>query len=82
MYKGTQPQKKNETLPFLTTWVYGPIGYYAKQNKSDRERWITCDFTHLWNLKNKINEQKNKIETDSYTQRTNLWLPEGIELEE
>ena len=44
----------------------GPWGYYAKWNKSDEERQILCDFTHMWNIKNKTktNEQtkgnKNK----------------------
>ena len=33
--------------------------YYAKWNKSDRERNIPYDFTYMWNLKKKklINEQ-------------------------
>ena len=35
----------------------GPRGYYAKWNKSDKERQIPYDFTHMWNLKNKINKQ-------------------------
>ena len=30
----------------------GPKGYYAKWNKSDRERQILYDFTYMWNLKN------------------------------
>ena len=33
----------------------GPWGYYAKWNKSDRERQIPYDFTYMWNLKNKTN---------------------------
>lgn len=28
----------------------GPGDYYAKQNKSARERQIPYDFTHMWNL--------------------------------
>lgn len=35
----------------------GPRGYYAKWNESDRERQIPYDFTYMWNLKNKTNEQ-------------------------
>ena len=35
----------------------GPRGYYAKLNKSVRER--QNDFTYMWNLKN-INKQKQK----------------------
>ena len=48
---------KNEILPFVTTWM-GPWEYYAKWNKSDRERQILYDLTDMWNLKK---EKKNKI---------------------
>ena len=48
--------KKNEILPFVHN-MDGPRGYYAKWNKSDRERQILYDFTYMWNLKNKTNEQ-------------------------
>ena len=37
----------------------GPGEHYAKWNKSIRERQLPYDFTHMCNLKNKINEQKN-----------------------
>ena len=33
----------------------------------------------MWNLKNYTNEFIYKIETDSQTQKTNLWLPKGRE---
>ena len=32
--------------------------YYAMQNKSVREKLITYDFTHVWNLRNKIDEHR------------------------
>ena len=35
----------------------GTRGYYAKWNKSDRERQIPYDFTYMWNLKEKVNGQ-------------------------
>ena len=31
----------------------GSRGYYAKQNKSDRERQILHDLIYVWNLWNK-----------------------------
>ena len=31
----------------------------------------------MWSIKNDINELIYKIETDSKTQKTNLWLPKG-----
>ena len=38
----------------------GPRGYNAKWNKSDRERQISYDFTHMWDLRNKTNKQTKK----------------------
>lgn len=37
-----------------------PRGYYAKLKKSDREIQRPHDFTYVWNLKNKVNEQTKK----------------------
>ena len=34
--------------------------YCAKRNKSARERHTACDFTHMWNLRNKTKEQSEK----------------------
>ena len=31
--------------------------YYAKQSKSVRERQIPYDFIHMWNFRNKTDEQ-------------------------
>ena len=45
----------------------GIWGYYAKSNKSDRERQTLYDFTYMWNLKNKTN----------ITKQRKKWLPEG-----
>ena len=36
--------------------VDGARAYYAKQNKSVRERQILYDFTHMWDLRNKTDE--------------------------
>ena len=38
----------------------GAREYYVKQNKSARERQIPDDFTYLWNLRNKTNEQRKR----------------------
>ena len=43
----------------------GLKGYYAKWNKSDRERQIPCDSIHKWNPKNKTKQMnKQKAESD------------------
>ena len=45
---------------------------------SDTEREISYNITYMWNLKkNDTNELIYKIEIDSQTQKTNLWLPTG-----
>ena len=48
----------------------GPRGYYAKWNKSDRERQILHDFIYMWNLKNKTNEQTEQKQSYSYREQT------------
>ena len=57
----------------------GPRDYYTQWAKSARERQISYDITCMWNLKKKkdTNELIYKIETDSQTLKTNLWLPKG-----
>ena len=34
--------------------------YYAKQNKSVREKQIPYDFTHMWNLRNTTDEHMGR----------------------
>ena len=48
--------KKNEILSFVITWM-NLEGIMVKWNKSDRERQIPYDFTYMWNLKSKTNEE-------------------------
>ena len=36
--------------------------FYAKQNKSIRERQILYDFIHIWNLRNKTDEHRRTDE--------------------
>ena len=38
---------------------------------------MSFDITYMWNLRNNTNESICKTETDSQTQKTNLWLPKG-----
>ena len=46
-------------------------------NKSVRERQIPYDFTYMWNLENKINEQTKLKETHRYRERTGGCQREG-----
>ena len=45
----------------------GPRDDHTKQSKSDKEKQISYDITHMWNLivKNDTNELIYKTETDS-----------------
>ena len=51
--------QKEENLAICND-MDGARVYYAKQNKSVRERQISDDFTHLWNLRNKTDEHRGK----------------------
>ena len=52
--------KKNEILPFATTWIDldGIMLSEISQREKDK---LSYDFIYLWNLQNK----QNKAETDS-----------------
>ena len=54
----------------------GPRDYCTKQSKSERKRLTPYDMTYTWNLKYDTNQYF--YETDSQTQRTDLWLPKGM----
>ena len=53
--------KKNETLPFATTWM--DLGGIILSEKSRTK--LTYDFTYMW-IKTKMNKC-NKTETESQT---------------
>ena len=40
----------------------GTRGYYAKRNKSIRERQLSYDLAHMWNLRNKTEGNKGREE--------------------
>ena len=46
--------KKEENFTVCNSMV-GSGEHYAKWNKPVRERQIPYDFTHMWNLMNKLN---------------------------
>ena len=56
IYNGILLSHKKEYNLAICDNMDGPRGY-AKWNKSDRKRQILYDFTYMWNLKNKTNEQ-------------------------
>ena len=44
----------------ICNYVDGTRGYYAKRNKSVRERQILYDFIDRWNLRYKTDEHKGR----------------------
>ena len=65
--------KKNETMPFAATWMDLEIIILSEVS----HRQISYDITYMWNLKYDTNELIYKTETDSQTEKTNLWFPKG-----
>ena len=55
---------KNWNLAFCDN-MDGPGGYYAKWNKSDRERQIPCDLTYMCDLKTKTDNENRLIGTEN-----------------
>ena len=65
--------KKNEILPFDTTWM----DLKGIMLNEITQRKIPYNFTYMWNLTSKQMKKYNKIETEPQIQRTNKLLPEG-----
>ena len=64
---------KNEIIPFVATWMNLEIIIPSKV--SQRKANILSLICRI--LKNGTNELIYKIETDSQTLKTDLWLPKG-----
>ena len=50
-YNGTLPSHKKEWNNAISSNMDGPIDYYTKWSKSERERQIPYDITYMWDLK-------------------------------
>ena len=55
----------------------GTIEYYAKRSQSVRERQIPYDYTRMWNLRNKTNEQRGEKERQWGKPRNRLLTTEN-----
>ena len=55
-----------EILPFVTTHNTSRV-YNAQWNKSVRKRQVPYDFIHMWNLRNKTNEQRKNRQTKKHS---------------
>ena len=56
-------------------------GIRDPHTRSERERQIPYDITHIWNLIYSTSEPNYKKETNSWTWRTDLWFPRRRERE-
>ena len=69
MYNVILAIKKNEILPFVTTWMN--LESITLSEISQRIQ-IPYDFTYMCNLKNKQMNKQNKTEIDPYIDRKSV----------
>ena len=62
-------------MPFAATWMDLEIIILSEVSQTEKCKYNIM--SHMWKLKNNTNESIYKTETDSQTQKTNLWLPKG-----
>ena len=53
----------------------GARDFHTKRSKPDRERQMSYIIAYMWDLKYDTKELTHETETDSHTQRIDLWLP-------
>ena len=73
----TQPLKERNLA--ICNNMDGRRRYYAKWNKSEGERQKEYDFTYMWNLKTKTNEQIEQKQSHRHGEQTGGCQGEGDE---
>ena len=73
--------QKDETMSTAETWIDLETSM-LNENKSGRERKISCDIPYMCDLKYDTHELIYETEIDTYTQRTDLWSSRGREVGE
>ena len=66
---------KNEWNNAICSNMDGSKDFHTKWSKSERKMQIPYGITDMWNLKYDTNELIYETETDSWTQRIDLYLP-------
>ena len=66
--------KKNEIMPSAATWMQLEIIILSEVSQKGKDKYHT---TYMWKLKYDTHEPIYETETESWTLRTDLWLPRG-----
>ena len=67
--------KKNEIIPFATTWM--DLEIIILSEIIQKEKDIYHMITYMWNIKYDTNELIYETEIDSQIYSTDWWLPRG-----
>ena len=67
--------KKDEIMPFATTRMQLEIIILSEVSQKEKDKYHMM--SHKWSLKYDTNEPIYETETESGTERTDLWLPRG-----
>ena len=62
--------KNNEIMPLAATWMDLKVIRLSEVSQREKDKYF---ITYMWNLKIGTNELIYRTETDSQTQKTNLW---------
>ena len=63
-------------MPFAATWMDLEFTKLSEVSQKEKDKYHVISLC-MWNLKYDTNELIYKIETDSQTWKTNLYLPKG-----
>ena len=66
--------KKNEIMSCAATWMELGLLILSEGSQKETDKYA---ITYIWNLKYGTNEPSYRTETNSWTERTELWLPRG-----
>ena len=62
-------------MPFAAKWMDLEIIILSKISQTEKYKYH--DIWYTWNIRNDTNEPIYKMETESQTQKTILWLSKG-----
>ena len=68
--------KKKEITSFAATWVDLEIIIPSEVSQKEKDKYPD-GITYMWSLKYDTDEPMYETETESWTQRTDWWLPRG-----